>query len=117
MDRVIVRIERHFSIWRLNMTAKYALQRGLIALAQVAAVVVFVILWQLGSEHHVLDPVFFSKPSDMRHQLLLWKRTGVLWKNIVDTMTVFLVGYVAGTVLGIVLGIVIGTIAWARDIS
>ncbi|HEX3842111.1 MAG TPA: ABC transporter permease [Acidimicrobiales bacterium] len=98
------------------MTAKYALQRGLIALAQVATVVVFLVLWQLASEHHVLDPVFFSKPTDMWHQLLLWKRTGVLWKNIVDTMTVFLVGYVAGTVLGIVLGIVIGTMTWAREI-
>jgi ABC-type nitrate/sulfonate/bicarbonate transport system permease component len=98
------------------MTKRYVLQRLGIVLAQVLAVALFLFLWERGSDHGVIDPVFFSRPSAMWHQIRAWSSEGTLWGNIKTTLNVFLVGYALGTGFGIVLGVIIGTVRWVREI-
>jgi len=99
------------------MTSRNALERVFIITAQIVAVGAFLICWQMASEHHVIDPVYFSEPTAIWDQLRTWYNTGVLWQNTRATLYVFLVGYVVGTGLGIILGIVIGTLGWFRDVT
>jgi NitT/TauT family transport system permease protein len=99
------------------VTLRYALQRLSVIVAQLGAVVVFVLLWKLGTDHKVLDPVYFSTPSQVWDQLRTWFSSGTIWHDIADTLEVFIVGYVIGTALGVVLGVLIGTLSWLRQVA
>jgi NitT/TauT family transport system permease protein len=99
------------------MTRKYVLQRAAVLAAQIAAVVLFLWLWQIASDHKVIDPVSFSKPTAIWHILRQWISSGYLWPNLRSTVMIFVEGYVIGTVAGIVLGVLLGTQRWLRELS
>jgi NitT/TauT family transport system permease protein len=99
------------------MRWKYRLQRAALLSAQIAAVVLFLWLWQTASDHKVIDPVFFSKPTAIWKVLRNWVSSGYLWPNLRSTVMVFVEGYLIGTVAGIVLGVLLGTLRWLRELS
>jgi NitT/TauT family transport system permease protein len=89
---------------------------GSVGLVQAAAVALILILWQKLSEHHMIDPVFFSGPTRIWDQIKSWESSGLLWSNIGATMKVFAVGYVVGTAVGTLVGVVLGTIPLVREV-
>ncbi|HVW44016.1 MAG TPA: ABC transporter permease [Amycolatopsis sp.] len=99
------------------MTLNYAVKRAGVVIAQLGVVVLVIWLWGVLSGHDILDPVYFSSPSQVWHELKDWYADGSLWHNLGDTMRVFAIGYVAGTVLGIVIGVLIGAVGWLRELT
>lgn len=90
---------------RRNVRARHALR---ITLARVALFVVFVGLWQLGSNLNLFDPGVV--PSPLAIWAHLWKITldGTLefhaWITIQETLAGFLIGSIGGIVLGFAIG-------------
>lgn len=83
--------------------------RASLVAAQVVTVAGFIVLWQMLSDSHAIDPLFFSAPRSMGDSLRSWAQGGVLWRDLLSTLMIFVVGYVLGSVLGVVLGLVTAT--------
>src|SRR5262245_15181575 len=73
---------------------------------QIAVGVFALALWQGLVSLKVLDPFFFSRPSDIIQRIGTWVFNGTLWAHLAITLEEALLGLVAGAVLGIVLGFV-----------
>jgi NitT/TauT family transport system permease protein len=107
------------------MTRRYVIDRTLLTLAQVGATVLALYLWQLGADHNVINPLFFSKPTAIWDFLKLWASSNqpaghstntTLWQDLESTLVVFGLGYVIATGIGIVMGLLIGAVALVREV-
>ncbi|HSY15743.1 MAG TPA: ABC transporter permease [Jatrophihabitantaceae bacterium] len=96
--------------------SSYWLQRGLVAIAQIAAVVLFLVLWQQAADHKVIDVFFYSKPGDIWNQIRSWYDAGTLGGDIGATLVVLSVGYVVGVAAGVVIGVVTGAFQWVGEL-
>ncbi|MBW4095052.1 MAG: ABC transporter permease [Acidobacteria bacterium] len=67
--------------------------------------------WQLTATY-IIDPFFYSRPSDIWLRLVQWFGTGTqfgtIWENLGFTVLEAVLGFVIGTVAGIVLGVLLG---------
>jgi len=61
--------------------------------------------WEAGSRLHLIDPFFFSSPSEIIRTAVVKWQSGQLWRDIVYTASSTLLGFVLGTVTGSVLGL------------
>jgi NitT/TauT family transport system permease protein len=75
-----------------------------ITISQVALLAVVLGGWQAGVALKLVDPFFFSRPSDILGRILEWGTSGVLWGHLAVTLQESLLGLVLGAVLGIVFG-------------
>jgi NitT/TauT family transport system permease protein len=89
--------------------------RAVVLIAQVVLVGLVLILWQVGSTHHVIDPNFFSSPGAVWDELYIWFSTGTIWGNLSATLFEFAAGYAIGTVVGVALGAAIGLSGRIRE--
>ncbi|HXC76925.1 MAG TPA: ABC transporter permease subunit [Candidatus Acidoferrum sp.] len=94
----------------------YWVQRGVVTLAQVAAVVLFLVLWQQAADHKVIDSFFYSNPHDIWDQIRAWYDAGTLAGDVGATLFVLGVGYVAGVVVGVVIGVLTGAFQWVGEL-
>jgi NitT/TauT family transport system permease protein len=78
--------------------------QALVRVLQVALAVGVVGLWQLFSEVGVLDPFFFSKPSDIASKIGSWVSTGFILDDLAITLEEAALAFVLGLALGLVVG-------------
>lgn len=85
--------------------------------------VLLVALW-LGSweiaGRTVIDPFFYSKPSEIWRKLVTWLTEGTsqgsIWSNILVTLEEAVLGFALGTLAGVVLGVLLGRSAFLADV-
>jgi NitT/TauT family transport system permease protein len=78
--------------------------RASIRLAQIAVAVFFVAGWQIGVSIKVLDPFFFSRPSEIAARIGAWISSGAIWPHLAVTIEESLLGLLIGSAIGITLG-------------
>jgi sulfonate transport system permease protein len=92
--------------------------RAAVTLAQVALLTAIVAAWQAGVSVKLLDPFFFSRPSDIGQRILSWAASGTLWRHLAVTLEEALLGLLIGAALGITLGFALARasfVAWVLD--
>src|SRR5579883_1107299 len=75
--------------------------RGVIVALQVATFVMLVAIWQALSVQQILDPFFFSRPSDIALRLWEWLTTGFIWEHLATTLIEAFLAFAIGTVIGV----------------
>jgi len=61
--------------------------------------------WELFSRLKIIDPFFFSSPSEILRTAVTKWQSGQLWRDIAYTASSTLLGFVLGTVTGTVIGL------------
>jgi NitT/TauT family transport system permease protein len=79
--------------------------RGAIVALQVFTFVFLMGIWQTLSALTILDPFFFSQPSDIALRLWDWLSTGFIWPHLATTLIEALLAFVIGTAFGVGLGL------------
>jgi NitT/TauT family transport system permease protein len=90
---------------RRNVRARHRL---VINAARVALFVVFVALWQLGSNLNLFDPGVVPSPLAIWQHLMKWSLDGTLWFHSWITIQETVAGFLLGAIGGIVFGFAIG---------
>ena len=88
------------------MTApgREGVSRATVLAAQALLAVAVLGAWQAGAAAKLLDPFFFSRPSDIASRIATWAFTGSLWRHLFVTLEESLLGLVIGAAIGITLG-------------
>ncbi len=84
-------------------------KRRAIALLQAFILVIFFVLWEIGSRSQWIDPLLFSSPSRIFNMLADKLLDGSLYPHIWTTLLETFTGFLLGTALGTL----IATILWA----
>jgi len=71
---------------------------------QIALAAAVLLAWQAGVAFKLLDPFFFSRPTDIARRIGTWLVDGTLVRHLFVTIEESLLGLVIGAVLGIGLG-------------
>ena len=71
---------------------------------QLALAVAVLALWQGLVGAKVIDPFFFSRPSDIAARIATWATSGALWGHLFVTLEESLLGLVIGAGIGITMG-------------
>jgi NitT/TauT family transport system permease protein len=79
--------------------------RGAVVALQVFTFVFLMGTWQALSALDILDPFFFSRPSDIALRLWDWLSTGFIWPHLATTLIEALLAFVIGTLFGVGLGL------------
>lgn len=74
----------------------------------------FFVLWQVGGMVGLIDPLFFSKPTDIVAAAAAEVQVPRFWDDVRYSLTEVTVGFVASLVLAVPLGLAIG---WYRRVS
>ena len=61
-------------------------------------------IWQGLTTAKILDPFFFSRPSDILARMWQWIVTGSIWIHLVVTLEEALLSFVLGAALGVLIG-------------
>ncbi|MBQ4579260.1 MAG: ABC transporter permease [Clostridia bacterium] len=65
----------------------------------------FLLAWEIASRLRLIDPFFFSRPSQIWTTALAKWQSGSLWQDIVYTASSTLLGFLLGTVIGSLVGL------------
>jgi NitT/TauT family transport system permease protein len=97
-----------------------ARHRMLIIGLRTAVFVVVVGGWELLSRTGVIDPFFFSYPSQIIDQVVTWVRDGTqagpLYRQVQVTIEEACLGFVIGVILGVVCGVALGRIRLLAEV-
>jgi NitT/TauT family transport system permease protein len=77
---------------------------------QLALAAVVLMAWEWATASTLLDPFFFSRPSDIARRLANWLATGSLWVHVSTTFTEAVLAFAIGGVLGVVLGLALAVV-------
>jgi NitT/TauT family transport system permease protein len=77
---------------------------------QVALAAAVLLAWEWSSAVGVLDPFFFSRPTDIARRILEWIGTGMLWAHVGTTFTEAILAFAIGGSLGVLLGFVLASV-------
>jgi NitT/TauT family transport system permease protein len=66
--------------------------------------------WEWASATKVIDPFFFSRPSDIVLRIGQWVGTGALWLHLLTTLTEAVLSFVIGVFLGVLFGFVLANV-------
>lgn len=81
---------------------------------QAAVLVVVVGGWEVLARTGVIDPFFFSYPSQVLRQVWTWAvdgtQAGPLWQQVAITVEEAVFGFVIGVVLGVICGVALGRV-------
>lgn len=90
------------SLWRAgNGQRRSALS---IRLWQIGIALAGLLLWQILTDVGIMDPFFFSRPSNILAQIWDWFSTGYIWRHLGVTLLEALLSFALGTVLGVLFG-------------
>src|SRR5262245_5473562 len=84
--------------------------------SQIALGVVFLGLWQVGVSFKLLDPFFFSRPSDIAARIVSWVSSGSIWRHLAVTLEESLLGLLVGAAIGISLGFALARAPFAARV-
>jgi NitT/TauT family transport system permease protein len=73
-------------------------------------------LWQIGAWSKLLDPFFFSRPSDIARRIGAMMASGALWPHLIVTIEESLLGLVIGAAIGIGLGFALARTPFAARV-
>ncbi len=86
---------------------------------RVLLVVVWLVSWEVAART-VIDPFYYSMPSDIWDKLVVWFTEGTsqgsIWANIWITIEEAVLGFVTGTLAGVVLGVVLGRARFLSEV-
>jgi NitT/TauT family transport system permease protein len=89
---------------------------GTIALAQIALGAAIVAAWEAGAAFKLLDPFFFSRPTEIGRRIGTWIVNGSLWRHLVVTLEESFLGLIIGAALGIAAGFALGRAPFAARV-
>jgi NitT/TauT family transport system permease protein len=72
--------------------------------------------WQAGASLALIDPFFFSRPTDILGRIVGWIANGSLWPHLAITLEESLLGLVIGAALGIGLGFALARSTFLADV-
>ena len=91
---------------------RLARRRRLVAVLQIAVLVVVLGAWELCSRTGIVDPFFFGMPSEVVQQIRTWIAEGTslgpLWVQVLVTLEETLLGFAIGALLGVLFGVALG---------
>ena len=91
---------------------RLARRRRLVAVLQIAVLVVVLGAWELCSSTGIVDPFFFGMPSEVVQQIRTWiaegSSLGPLWVQVLVTLEETLLGFAIGALLGVLFGVALG---------
>jgi NitT/TauT family transport system permease protein len=64
--------------------------------------------WETASKAGILDPFFFSRPSDIALRVWRWISSGTIWPHLATTFVEATLSFVIGGLFGVILGFVLG---------
>jgi NitT/TauT family transport system permease protein len=86
---------------------------------RVALIVVWLGSWEIAART-VIDPFYYSMPSQIWDKLVIWftegSSQGSIWGTIAVTLEEAVLGFVFGTLAGVVLGVVLGRSRFIADV-
>ena len=98
------------------MTTASAHRTTKLVFAQLCLAAVVLGSWEYCSAFRLIDPFFFSRPSDIVARLTHWIVTGFVWSHLVATLTETLLSFFIGACLGILLGFLLAVVPSAARI-
>jgi NitT/TauT family transport system permease protein len=94
-------------------------RRWVIAAVRLALIGVWLGSWELAART-VIDPFFYSKPSDIWAKLVIWFTDGTafgsIWANMFVTIEEAVLGFATGVIAGVVLGVVLGRARFVAEV-
>jgi NitT/TauT family transport system permease protein len=72
--------------------------------------------WELASAMQWLDPVFFSRPSDVAARVWFWAARGTLWPNLLTTLVEAALSFLIGSALGVLVGLGLARTPFLADL-
>ncbi|HLI11885.1 MAG TPA: ABC transporter permease [Alphaproteobacteria bacterium] len=84
--------------------------RRLVIALQIVCFVVTVGGWEILSRAGVLDPFFFSRPSDIGARMINWIVTGYIWPHLVTTLIEAMAAFVIGIFMGVAAGLMLARV-------
>src|SRR5436190_18035235 len=78
--------------------------RATIVAIQVALGLALVTTWQGLASAKLLDPFFFSRPSDIAARIWKWLATGTIWSHLMATVEESFLAFILGAGFGIAFG-------------
>jgi len=72
---------------------------------QIVTFLVLMAAWQALSAAKILDPFFFSRPSDIALRIWEWLSSGFIWEHLAVTLIEALLAFALGTLFGIAFGL------------
>jgi len=84
--------------------------------SQIALAVAILGFWQTGVSFKVLDPFFFSRPSDIAIRIGTWVSTGSIWRHLAVTLEESLLGLIIGSAIGIAMGFALARSPFAAQV-
>ncbi|MEB0140644.1 MULTISPECIES: ABC transporter permease [unclassified Undibacterium] len=109
-----------FGAEELKAIARARRHHQLVIFLRLALAVVVLASWEGSVYLGWIDPFFFSQPTAIYEQLLVWITEGTsqgpLWRELLVTMEETVFGFLIGSALGIIFGIALGRNKLASDV-
>jgi NitT/TauT family transport system permease protein len=75
-------------------------RKELILLTQILVVTIFVSLWEVASQYHLINPFLTSSPSKVINTIIKLNDQGDLWRHIMVTVYETVISFALGTLIG-----------------
>ena len=110
----------HVGVEEAKAISRAVNHHRLVIFLRVLVAVVTLVGWEAAVAVGWIDAFFFSRPSAIYSQLVVWLTEGTaqgpLWKELLVTMQETVLGFLIGSALGIVCGIALGRNKLAADV-
>lgn len=97
-----------YSLEHKSYLKKIKLRNFFIKLTQILILIVFLIVWQLLSDHKIINSFIFSSPIKVFNTIINLHTTGDLYNHILITVWETFISFILGTLIGIL----IASIMW-----
>lgn len=97
-----------YSLEHKSYLKKIKLRNFFIKLTQILILIVFLIVWQLLSDHKIINSFIFSSPIKVFNTIINLHTTGDLYNHIIITVWETFISFILGTLIGIL----IASIMW-----
>jgi len=77
---------------------------------QFTLAVAFLLAWEWGSASKLLDPFFFSRPSEVAARVARWMVIGDIWAHVLTTFAEAALAFVIGTCFGVLFGFLLARV-------
>jgi len=96
--------------------AREGFSRATVLAAQLTLAALILAAWQIGATSKLLDPFFFSRPTDIAARIAAWMGSGALWPHLAVTIEESLLGLLIGAAVGIALGFALARAPFAARV-
>lgn len=93
--------------------AVHTLRKSTIVILQLCLTTVVLGIWEYCSAFQIIDPFFFSRPSQIVLRVVHWIATGFVWSHLLTTLLETLFSFFIGSCLGALIGFALGTLPTA----